>query len=247
MEHVYLVFGANSAIARGVIKELIDTQSPEHQVTIYGFSRGTLPDDLSSYDSELHWITVADYTQQSLSKALTEVQLKHSNLKGAYIFNGILHNEEFMPEKALSQFEANHFEQVIHANTTVPVVIIQQLLANVDKQQSFKIAVLSARIGSIGDNGLGGWHSYRSSKAALNMLLKNVAIECARSYKGIKLISYHPGTTDSPLSKPFQSNVPSEQLFDQRQSARYFLNVVKAQKFDNTLSYVDWQGAAIPW
>ena len=169
------------------------------------------------------------------------------NIKGVYIFNGILHTQDFMPEKALSQFDPQHFEQVLHANTTIPTLIIQQVIANVDKQQSFKIAALSARIGSIGDNGLGGWHSYRASKAALNMMLKNIAIECARTHKGIKLISYHPGTTDSPLSKPFQSNVPSDKLFEQRQSARYFLNVVKAQQFDNTLSYVDWQGAIIPW
>ena len=198
-------------------------------------------------DGRLKIKTIIDYSATELKRVFESINIKQLNIAGVYIFNGILHTDTFMPEKALSQFDADNFTAVLTANTITPVTIIQQLLPFLNKKQPCKIAVLSARIGSIGDNELGGWHSYRASKAALNMLLKNITIECARRYKNIKLISYHPGTTDTPLSEPFQANVPEGKLFERQQSALYFLNVVAQQPFNNQLSYVDWQGAQIEW
>lgn len=246
--HSYLIFGAQSGIAQGVIQLLLTNSSVD--ITVHAFSRGAQPSQLNELEhgaSKLVWHQLEDYDVDTLNKNLAELELPSLDLAGVYVFNGILHNDDFMPEKALSQFNQSQFEAVMHANTTVPVTIIQQVLATINSKQSFKIAALSARIGSIGDNGLGGWHSYRASKAALNMLLQNIAIEASRRFKGIKVISYHPGTTDTPLSVPFQSNVPDGKLFDKQQSAQYFLDVVAAQSFDQTLSYVDWQGNSIPW
>lgn len=251
----FLIFGASSAIAQGVLRLLThpakDGEGTDslnvNQVICISRTKGNIP------LPNVTFIDVQDYSTSSVDQALESLQLSTLNIKGVYIFNGILHGtlpssgQRFMPEKALSQFDEETFATVLAANTTTPIVIIQQVLAKINKKQQFKIAVLSARIGSIGDNGLGGWHSYRASKAALNMLMKNIAIECGRTYKGIKLISYHPGTTDSPLSKPFQANVPSDKLFGDEQSANYFLNVVRAQQFDHQLSYVDWQGQRIDW
>ena len=235
----YLIFGASSAIANAVIQKLIEQPNND----VYAFSRNAI--DVSS--SQVHSITVEDYSAINLKAALKPLEISKKNIVGVYIFNGILHSDKFRPEKALSQFNPDTFSAVIAANTITPISIIQAVLSLCEKSQQFKIAALSARIGSISDNGLGGWHSYRASKAALNMLLQNITIECARSYKGIKLISYHPGTTDSPLSKPFQANVPSEQLFSAEKSADFFINVVEKQPYDNQLSYVDWQGNIINW
>ena len=235
----FLIFGASSAIAKAVVEQL--SVNPNNQVIT--FSRTQL--DWNKPNITHH--AVSDYEQAALDSVIQSLDINQINLTGLYIFNGILHSQQFRPEKALSQFDPLTFEKVIKANTTTPILIIQTILKAINKDQSFKVAALSARIGSLSDNGLGGWHSYRASKAALNMLLKNITIECARSYKGLKFISYHPGTTDSPLSKPFQANVPSEQLFSSEQSAKYFLTVVENQRFDQELSYVDWQGKTIPW
>lgn len=238
----YLIFGASSAIAKATSKLLI-----EEGHAVVAISRCRIEPA-----ERLVPIRVADYHDADVAEALASIpkrmpEFKPESLDGVYLFNGILHGKDFQPEKALSQLDETAFLDVMRANALAPAIIIQQLLHWCSKQAKFKIAALSARIGSLGDNHLGGWYSYRASKAALNMLLNNIAIECARSHKNIKLISYHPGTTDSPLSKPFQANVPDEQLFSARKSANYFLEVVDQQDFDNELSYVDWQGNKIQW
>ena len=107
-------------------------------------------------------------------------------------------------------------------------------------------AALSARVGSISDNRLGGWYSYRASKAALNMLIKTAAIEQARKYKNKIVIGLHPGTVDTALSKPFQGNVPGGKLFSPQQSATYLLNVVNDVTVDNTGQLLDWNGKVVP-
>ena len=94
------------------------------------------------------------------------------------------------------------------------------------KSEAPRIAVLSARVGSLGDNELGGWYSYRASKAALNMMMKCAAIEVRRLNKQAKLVAYHPGTVDSPLSKPFQRSVPEGQLFTPQFSAAQLIDIL---------------------
>ena len=106
---------------------------------------------------------------------------------------------------------------------------------------------LSARVGSINDNRMGGWYSYRASKAALNMLLKTAAIEYARRAKNVKLIAFHPGTTDTTLSKPFQKNIPEDKLFKPDFVARQLLMLVAKTPIDGTLSYLDWDHQSIDW
>ena len=107
-------------------------------------------------------------------------------------------------------------------------------------------AVLSARVGSISDNRLGGWHAYRASKAALNMLVRNYAIEQARVNDQFITVSLHPGTVDTGLSRRFQSNVPGAQLFSPDQSAGYLLNVIDGLTPADTGKCLDWAGKEIP-
>ena len=105
--------------------------------------------------------------------------------------------------------------------------------------------MLSARVGSISDNRLGGWHSYRSSKAALNMIIKNAAIETARKYKEAAIIGLHPGTVDTKLSSPFQSNVQDGKLFSPEQSACYLLDVINQVKSADTGKIFAWDGQEV--
>ena len=100
-------------------------------------------------------------------------------------------------------------------------------------------------MGSNSDNALGGWHSYRSSKAALNMLLKNLAIELGRTHPSALVVGLHPGTVDSNLSKPFQSGIPQKQLLHPKDAARSLLNVVSSLKVDDSGKVFDWRGDLI--
>ena len=107
-------------------------------------------------------------------------------------------------------------------------------------------AALSARVGSISDNQIGGWHAYRASKAALNMLIRNFAIEQARRNEDAIIVSLHPGTVDTALSKPFQRGVPDQQLFTAEQSANYLLDVTSALTPADSGKAFDWAGKEIP-
>lgn len=114
-------------------------------------------------------------------------------------------------------------------------------------KQASHISVLSARVGSIGDNNLGGWYAYRASKSALNMLLKTAAIEYARRASNVKLIAFHPGTTDTALSKPFQKNVPQNKLFTPDFVAERLIGIMNSTPVDGELAYLDWDNQTIQW
>ena len=107
--------------------------------------------------------------------------------------------------------------------------------------------MLSARVGSIADNRLGGWYSYRGSKAALNMMLKCTALELRRVNPQAKLMAYHPGTVDTPMSKPFQAGVSPEKLFSPARAAAALDQVISSFEVDGDLAYLDWQGQPVPW
>jgi NAD(P)-dependent dehydrogenase (short-subunit alcohol dehydrogenase family) len=109
------------------------------------------------------------------------------------------------------------------------------------------LVFFSARVGSINDNLLGGWYGYRASKAALNMLLKSAQVECQRRAKNISLVSYHPGTVDTELSRPFQANVPKDKLFSSEFTVSQLLQFVTNLLAEDGPHYIDWQGKTIPW
>ena len=108
-------------------------------------------------------------------------------------------------------------------------------------------AALSARVGSISDNRLGGWHGYRASKAALNMMMRNLAIEEKRRNDRSVVVTLHPGTVDTELSRPFQANVPDGRLFDPERAAMQLLDVIEGLKAADSGKLFDYQGEEIPF
>ena len=106
---------------------------------------------------------------------------------------------------------------------------------------------MSARVGSIGDNRLGGWYSYRASKAALNQLTKTMAIELRRKNQNVAAILLHPGTVDTDLSKPFQKNVAPEKLFTRERAVEQLLRIIDGVEMKDTGKYYAWDGSEIPW
>ena len=149
------------------------------------------------------------------------------------------------PERSYKALDPGVMEQVFRLNTIGPAIIAKQMVPLLPRDRRAVFAALSARVGSIGDNRLGGWHSYRASKAALNMLLKNLALELQRSHPQAVVAGLHPGTVDTALSEPFQRNVPQGKLFTVGQSASCLLDVIDRLGPADSGQVFDWQGAPV--
>ncbi len=163
------------------------------------------------------------------------------------IATGILSDgTSLKPEKSLRQQDRTAFERVFAINTVGPALIAKHFIPLMPRSGRAVFAALSARVGSISDNRIGGWHAYRASKAALNMLIRNYAIEQARRNPDFVAVSLHPGTVDTDLSKPFQAGVPGTRLFSAAQSAEYLLGVIASLTPDQSGKAFDWAGQEIP-
>ncbi len=150
------------------------------------------------------------------------------------------------PERTYKRLDAGAMAEVLAHNTIGPALIAKHMLPMFPRNERAVFAALSARVGSISDNGLGGWHSYRASKAALNMLLKNFAIELARTHSDAVVLGLHPGTVDTGLSQPFQKGLPEGQLLTPQESARSLLDVISNTGPEKSGCVFDWKGAEIP-
>jgi NAD(P)-dependent dehydrogenase (short-subunit alcohol dehydrogenase family) len=160
---------------------------------------------------------------------------------------GLLHDGELQPEKRLSQVQRIHLERHFGVNGFGPLLLAQTLEPLLPRDQPCHFASLSARVGSIGDNRLGGWYSYRAAKAAQNQLLRCLAIEWARRLPQACVSLLHPGTTATPLSAPFQGSVPPERLFTPDRAARQLLAVLQGLGPAQTGLFWAWDGQPIPW
>ena len=168
-------------------------------------------------------------------------------LRLVIVATGLLHDQQrgIVPEKSLRALDAGVMAQVLAANTIGPALIAKHCLPRFPRGERAVFAVLSARVGSIGDNRLGGWHSYRASKAALNMLVRNFAIELARSHPRAIVAALHPGTVDSRLSAPFQRGVTPGKLFSPDQAAGHLLAVLEGLTPADSGGQFAWDGARI--
>ena len=142
------------------------------------------------------------------------------------IATGLLHGAGVSPEKSVSQIDGAAFDRLFRVNATGPALVMRHFLPLLARDRRGVIAALSARVGSIGDNRLGGWVGYRSAKAALNQIVRTLAIELARTHPHTILVGLHPGTVDTGLSAPFQRNVAPDKLFSPQLSATRLLNVI---------------------
>lgn len=149
------------------------------------------------------------------------------------------------PEKSYRQQTATAFETVFAVNTTGPALIAKHFLPLMPRRGRTVFAALSARVGSISDNRLGGWHAYRASKAALNMLLKNYALEQARRNGESIIVGLHPGTVDTALSAPFQTNLAPGKLFTADTAARRLIQVLAALRAEDSGQVFDWAGKSV--
>lgn len=150
------------------------------------------------------------------------------------------------PEKSLKQIDGDAMARVFALNTIGPALVAKHLLPLLPRDRRSVFAALSARVGSISDNRLGGWHSYRASKAALNMLIRNFAIELGRTHGEAVVVGLHPGTVDTALSERFQSGLPDGQLTQPEVAAANLLAVLDGLRPEQSGKVFDWKGDEIP-
>lgn len=158
---------------------------------------------------------------------------------------GMLHDAEHTPEKSLAAFKADWFYESLRVNALPVIWMAQCLSKKLSKHNEFIFIILSARVSSLSDNHLGGWYSYRASKCALNMFIKNISIEWSWRFPKTAICGYHPGTVETPLSEPFKKKVNPEKLFSPEKAAGDLL--IQIQKTTPAMSgdLFDWQGERI--
>lgn len=187
-----------------------------------------------------------DLADEASISALPEA-LKARGFDPEVVINtaGVLHTEAFRPEKALSQLTSEAALYNFKVNGLGPALLAQALWPWLRKRGPIRFASLSARVGSISDNRLGGWHSYRASKSAQNQMLRNVAIELRRVNPEAIVALLHPGTVDTDLSKPFQAKVPSDKLFTRERAAEQLWHVLMGLQPQDSGCFKAWDGADI--
>jgi len=231
------IIGASSLIARAIIHQ-IHCDCPN--VKIIAFSRKEIKIDVEN--TNFYRI---NYDDEASIKHSANVASKNGPLDLIFVANGILHDNVIKPEKSIRDFDFANFEKIFKVNTIIPAMIAKYFMPLLNKEQRSIFAFLSARVGSISDNKLGGWYAYRSSKSALNMIIKNLAIESGRTNKKAIFLGLHPGTVDSPLSKPFQKSIAQEKIFTPEISAMKLLKVIENASPEDTGCTFAWDGKFI--
>lgn len=188
---------------------------------------------------------IINYQDETSIEESALVASKDKPIDMVIIATGILHEGKLMPEKSLKDLSAEKLQRLFEVNTIVPLLIAKHFLPKLNRETRSIFATLSARVGSISDNQLGGWYSYRASKAALNMIIKNIAIEISRFNKKAIIVGLHPGTVDSNLSKPFQRNVPYGKLFTPEYSTQKLLEVLTSLTSKQSGKCFAWDGKEI--
>lgn len=161
------------------------------------------------------------------------------------IATGVLHTDGVMPEKSLHDLTAHKFETIFKIDMVIPALLTKHFIDKLHLSQRAVMAILTARVGSITDNQLGGWYAYRCAKTALNMFIKNTAIELARKHKNQIIVGVHPGTVDSPLSKPFQAHLDPKKIFSPALAAEYVNQVVDTVQTGDSGKIFAWDGQEI--
>ncbi len=239
---ITIIIGANGGIASALIKNLLSKED----ATVVAISRSKQISGMENNNERLHWF-ISDNTEESISATSQKISELHGTIERIIITNGILHDNFVKPEKRLEDIKGDQLRHYYEINTITPMLWLRHCLLTLTFKKPSSIAVLSARIGSIEDNQIGGWYGYRSSKAALNMLLKTLAIEWQRREPDILFYSFHPGTTDTALSKPFQANVPKDKLFSPDFVADRLLSIMAESDSETNIRFVDWDGKSIQW
>lgn len=185
--------------------------------------------------------------EESIAQAAASLK-SEAPLRLIIVATGLLHDgQDLQPEKNFRAQSPEAYARAFAINATGPALIAKHFLPLLPRTGKSVFAALSARVSSIEDNRLGGWHAYRASKAALNMIVRNLAIELSRSHPGAIALTLHPGTVTTNLSAPFVRNVAPVQLFTPEHSATCLIDVIDKTVPADSGSLIAWDGQKIPF
>jgi NAD(P)-dependent dehydrogenase (short-subunit alcohol dehydrogenase family) len=230
MSGAAVVIGASGGIGGAIEAALIDEGTFE---VVHGFARSRSGAQHIDILDDASIAAAAAYVANGPAPTLVVVA------------SGILHDGTNGPEKALHDLDANWLAQVYAVNAIGPALVAKYFLPIMPKAGRTVFAALSARVGSITDNRLGGWHGYRASKAALNQLIRTIAIEERRRNSSAIVVALHPGTVDTGVSKPFQAKLPPGQLFAPDRAAVQLLDAIDGLRPPDSGKVFAWDGSEI--
>lgn len=234
-----VVVGASGGIGQALVQKLLDHPSIAQ---VHALTRNKAAFNIG-FDERLQ-VHAVDILDENSIRTAAE-RFADTPIDLIVVASGVLHGDGVAPEKSLRSLQSESFLEVMQINALAPMLVAKHFLHRMNRRGKAVFSVISARVGSISDNRLGGWYSYRASKAALNMLIKTLSIECARSAPNVIVVGLHPGTVDTELSKPFQRNVKPEKLFTPAQSAGYLLNVVDNLSVEQSGNVFAWDSQMI--
>ena len=231
------VVGSTGGIGAALVEALVASPKVErvHALSRSGAGHGS---------PKVHNLTF-DFTDAGSIAAGAEAVREAGPLDLVIVATGLLHGEGIEPEKNLRALSHEAFQTSFLVNATGPAMVAQAFLPLLRRDGKAVFAALSARVGSISDNRLGGWYAYRASKAALNQIIRTLSIEWGRKRKSHILLALHPGTVDTDLSEPFQGNVPEGKLFTPEFSAGKLLEVIDNATTADTGTLIDWAGVTV--
>ncbi|CAH1418737.1 unnamed protein product [Lactuca virosa] len=254
---VSLVQGASRGLGLEFVKQLLVKNSQEHVIATCRNPNGAagLIELKNKFSERLH-IQRLDLTIEStIEECARDISERHGYLNLLVNASGILSIPDVIqPETTLTKVERSSLMLAYEINAVGPTLVTKHMWpllkaggGSGTQRDVAVVANISARVGSIGDNRLGGWHSYRASKSALNQLTKCIAVEFARKKDPIICILLHPGTVDTDLSKPFQKNVPKDKLFSKEFSVERLLGIINSSKSHDNGKFFDWDHKEITW
>lgn len=234
------VIGASGGIGRAFVELLAEDASIRE---VHAFSR--TPDEWPGPKVRSHRLDLTDeFSIETAAAAATAA----APLDLVIVASGILHRgDRIRPEKTMRELDPESLTEVLAVNLVGPALLAKHFLPVLRRDHKAVFAALSARVGSISDNRLGGWAAYRTSKAALNMLVRTVAIEQTRSAPESVVVALHPGTVDTALSQPFTRRTPQSQLFTPAMSASKMLGVIDALSPEQTGGFFAYDGSSIEY
>jgi NAD(P)-dependent dehydrogenase (short-subunit alcohol dehydrogenase family) len=232
------VIGASGTLGEAFISALLAAH-PDNQLMV--FSRGPI----SHRDTRVTHIPITYDSESAIESAIGSIA-SDIRFDRIIVATGLLHNGRVKPEKSLRELHYDTMQEVFMANTYFPAMIAKYFLPRLATDRRAVMAFLSARVGSISDNHLGGWYAYRASKAALNMIVKNAAIEFGRFHKQAIIVGLHPGTVQSPLSEPYSAHVAPEKVFTPSYSVEKMMTVIDSLQPSQSGNCYAWDGSIVP-
>lgn len=236
---IAVVVGASGGIGSAILERLVERSGVGHVLALSRRGVSVAHPRVTPAAIEL--------TDETTIAAAAECASTIGTVRTVIVATGMLHQDPgVVPEKSWGALTAKAMTRAFAVNSIGPVLVAKHFLPLLPREGRSVFAALSARVGSIEDNRLGGWYSYRASKAALNMLLKTLAIELSRRAPDAVCIGLHPGTVATPLSQPFLKNVAAGRLFTPAQAAEHLLKVIETVTPADSGHVLAWDGSRIP-